>query len=136
MMMTMMMFSQALRIQSLRRRSQTMTDCLPALLHRLNRILPVLALQDRLQGRLLKLLHLLFLPRRLRHLKRPSHRVLALSKSPLLCTKPKSDQSAVLLKTSGLLSTREARGRLWPLLLLTGCMQEVDIVTFRSLGTI
>ena len=113
-----------------------MTDCLPALLHRLNRILPVLALQDRLQGRLLKLLHLLFLPRRLRHLKRPSHRVLALSKSPLLCTKLKSDQSAVLLKISGLLSTREARGRLWPLLLLTGCMQEVAIVTFRSLGTI
>ena len=133
MMMMMMMFSQALRIQSLRRRSQTMTDCLPALLHRLSRILPVLALQDRLQGRLLKLLHLLFLPR---HLKRLSHRVLALSKSPLLCTKLKSDQSAVLLKTSGLLSTREARGRLWPLLLLTGCMQEVAIVTFRSLGTI
>ena len=110
-----------------------MTDCLPALPHRLSRILPLLALLDRLQGRLLKLLHLLFLHRRLKHL---NHRVLALSKHLLLCTKLKSDQSAVLLKISGLLSTREARGRLLLLLLLTGCMQEVAIVTFRSLRTI
>ena len=110
-----------------------MTDCLPALLHRLNRILPVLALLDRLQGRLLKLLHHLF---RLRHLKRPRHRVLALSKHPLLCTRLRNVQSAVLLKISGLLSTREARGRLLLLLLLTGCMQGVAIVTFRSLKTI
>ena len=86
-----------------------MTDCLPALLPLLNRVLPVLALLDRLQGHLLKLLHLLFL---LRHLKRPSHRVLALSKRLLHCTKLRNDQSAVLLKISGLLSTREARGRL------------------------
>ena len=85
------------------------------------------------QGRLLKLLHLLFL---LRHLKRPSHRVLALSKRLLHCTKLKSVQSAVLLKISGLLSTREARGRLLLLLLPTGCMQEVAIVTFRSPRTI
>ena len=113
-----------------------MIDCLPALLHRLNRVLPVLALLDRLQEHLLKLLHLLFLPRRLKHLKRPSHRVLVLSKHPLLCTKLRNDQSAVLLKISGLLSTREARGRLLLLLLLTGCMQEVVIVTFRSLRTI
>ena len=113
-----------------------MIDCLPALPHRLNRVLPLLALLDRLQGHLLKLLHLPFLHRRLRHLKRPNHRVLALSKHLLLCTKLKSDQSAVLLKTSGLLSTREARGRLLLLLLLTGCMQEVAIVIFRSLRTI
>ena len=99
----MMMFSQILRFQCLRKRSQTMIDCLPALPHRLNRVLPVLALLDRLQGRLLKLLHLLSL---LRHLKRPSHRVLALSKHPLHCTKLKSVQSAALLKISGLLSTR------------------------------
>ena len=110
-----------------------MTDCLPALPHRLNRVLPVLALLDRLQGRLLKLLLLLFLPR---HLKRLKHRVLALSRRTHLCTRLKSDQSAVLLKTSGLLSTREARGRLLLLLLLTGCMQEVAIVIFRSLRTI
>ena len=110
-----------------------MTDCLPALPHRLNRILPVLALLDRLQERLLKLLHLLFLHR---HLKRLSHQVLALSKRLLHCTKLKSVQSAVLLKISGLLSTREARGRLLLLLLLTGCMQEVAIVIFRSLRTI
>ena len=110
-----------------------MTDCLPALPHRLNRILPVLALLDRLQGRLLKLLLLLFLHK---HLKRPRHRVLSLSKHPLLCTRLKSVQSAVLLKISGLLSTREARGRLLLLLLLTGCMQEVAIVIFKSLRTI
>ena len=110
-----------------------MTDCLPALLHRLNRILPVLVLLDRLQGHLLKLLLLLFL---LRHLKRLSHRVLYLSKHLLHCTKLKSDQSAVLLKISGLLSTRDVRGRLLLLLLLTGCMQEVAIVTFKSLRTI
>ena len=110
-----------------------MTDCLPALPHCLNRILPVLALLDCLQGRLLKLLHLLFLHR---HLKHPNHRVLALSKHPLHCIKPRNVQSAVLLKTSGPLSTREARGRLLLLLLLTGCMQEVAIVTFRSLRTI
>ena len=110
-----------------------MTDCLPALPHRLNRVLPLLALLDRLQGRLLKLLLLLFLPR---HLKRLNHRVLALSKRPLLCTKLRNVQSAVLLKISGLLSTREARGRLLLLLLLTGCMQEVAIVIFRSLRTI
>ena len=66
----------------------------------------------------------------------PPSTVLALSKHPLLCTRLKSDQSAVLLKISGLLSTREARGRLLLLLLLTGCMQEVAIVTFRSLRTI
>ena len=113
-----------------------MTDYLPALPHRLNRVLPVLALLDRLQGRLLKLLHHLFLPRRLRHLKRPRHRVLALSKHPLHCIKPRNVQSAVLLKTSGPLSTGEARGRLLLLLLVTGCMQEVAIVTFRSLRTI
>ena len=110
-----------------------MTDCLPALLHRLSRILPLLVLLDRLQGHLLKLLLLLFLPR---HLKRPSHRVLALSKRLLHCTKLRNDQSAVLLKISGLLSTREARGRLLLLLLLTGCMQEMAIVTFKSLRTI
>ena len=110
-----------------------MTDCLPALPHCLNRVLPLLALLDRLLGRLLKLLHLLFLHR---HLKRPNHRVLALSKHLLLCTKLKSMQSAVLLKISGLLSTREARGRLLLLLLFTGCMQEVAIVTFRLLRTI
>ena len=131
--MMMRMFSQIPRFQSPRRRSQTMTDCLPALPHRLSPILPVLALLDRLQEHLLKLLHLLFL---LRHLKRPNHRVLALSKHLLLCTKLKSDQSAVLLKISGLLSTREARGRLLLLLLLTGCMQEVAIVIFKSLRTI
>ena len=51
-------------------------------------------------------------------------------------TRLKSDQSAVLLKISGLLSTREARGRLLLLLLPTGCMQEVAIVIFRSLRTI
>ena len=110
-----------------------MTDCLPALLPLLSRVLPVLALLDRLQGRLLKLLHLLFL---LRHLKRPRHRVLALSKRLLLCTRLKSVQSAVLLKISGLLSTREARGRLLLLLLPTGYMQEVAIVIFKSLRTI
>ena len=110
-----------------------MTDCLPALPHRLNRVLPLLALLDRLQGRLLNLLLLLFLHK---HLKRPRHRVLAPSKHPLHCIKPRNDQSAVLLKTSGLLSTREARGRLLLLLLLTGCMQEVAIVIFRLLRTI
>ena len=110
-----------------------MIDCLPALPHCLNRVLPVLVLLDRLQGRLLKLLLLLFLHR---HLKRPSHRVLALSKHPLHCIKLKSVQSAVLLKISGLLSTRGVKGRLLLLLLPTGCMQEVAIVIFRSLRTI
>ena len=113
-----------------------MTDCLPALPHRLNQVLPVLALLDRLQEHLLKLLLLLFLPRRLKRLKHPRHQVLAPSKHLLHCTKRKSDQSAVLLKISGLLSTREARGRLLLLLLLTGCMQEVAIVIFRLLRTI
>ena len=113
-----------------------MTDCLPALHHRLNQVLPVLALLDRLQGRLLKLLLLLFVPRRLKRLKHPRHRVLSLSKHPLLCTRLRNVQSAVLLKISGLLSTREARGRLLLLLLLTSCMQEVAIVTFKSLRTI